>query len=229
MPNNTPSSGAIQVFTDERARLLSVYRETLDRYYEQHPGLKTHTRLEEIGTRTDTECQAIYADALLDCIKRWIKVNDIRIKSIYERLREDIGIGQSSFYDLLSSRRRVYSLETKLNLIDPFLRENRIDFRLCEDRIQEGIAGMVRTWREAMREVGMYVDSWIAGQRIDRGEPIRLTSNLSYYIQARAMVNDGTTASYRDASRQIAEQTGEKPETVRKKIQRGKLESGDNF
>jgi hypothetical protein len=154
-------------------------------------------------------------------------VNDIKIKSIYETVRVDIGISQSSFYDLLSSRRKAYSLETKLNLIAPFLRDNMIDFRLC--RFQEGIERMDRTWRKAMREAEMYLNSWIAGQRIERGEPGRLISNVDYYIQARTMVNDGTARSFRDAARQIAQQTREKPETVRKKIQRGKHQSGDNL
>jgi len=228
MTTNIPSTGALKVLSDERARLLAVYRETLASYYEQHPELKTHKRLEDIGTGADTKCLDIYADVVLDCIRRWVRVNDIRIKSFYETVRGDIGISQSSFYDLLSPRRKTYSLETKLKLIDRFLSENRIDFRLCEDRFQEGIASLRSTWQEAMREAGMYVDSWIAGQRIERGEPGPLTSNLGYYVQARAMVNDGTAASYRDAARQIAGQTGEKPETVRKKMQRGKHESGDN-
>jgi hypothetical protein len=154
-------------------------------------------------------------------------VNDFKIKSTYEIVKGDIGISKSSFYNILKGQRK-YSLKTKLKLIDPFVRNNRIDLRLCEDRFQEGTARMTRIWREAMREAEMYVDSWIAGQRIERGEPGRLMSNTDYYIQARAMVNNGTAGSYRGAARQIAEQTREKPETVRKKMQRGKHESGDN-
>jgi hypothetical protein len=53
------------------------------------------------------------------------------------------------------------------------------------------------------------------------------TCNIDYYDQAQAMVNAGTAKSERDASKQIAQVTGEKPETVRKKVQRGKNESGD--
>ena len=228
MPDNIPSTGALKVLSDERERLSSEYGETLATYYEQHPELKTHTRLEDIGTRTDTESQAIYADAVLDCIRHWTRMKGLRVKDIYEKVKDDIGISQSSFYDLLSPRRKHYSLRTKLKLIDRFLSENRIDFSQYEGRFQQGIARMTRVWQEAMREAGMYVDSWLAGQRIERGEPGRLTSNVDYHIRARAMVNDGTAASHRDASRQLAEKTGEKPETVRKKMQRGKHESGDN-
>ena len=228
MTTTTPSTRAIKVFSDERERLLSVYRETLATYYEQHPELKNHTRLEDIGTKTDIECQTIYAHLILACIRRWIKVRDFTIKSVYEMVRDHIGINQSSFYNILKGQRK-YSLNTKLKLIAPFLRKDRIDFSLCEQRFQEGIAIMARTWREAMREAEMYIDSWIAGQRIKRGEPGRLISNVDYYVQARAMVNNGTAGSYRDAARQIAEQTREKPETVRKKMQRGKHESGDNL
>jgi hypothetical protein len=227
MPDNIPSSGAMQILSGEKERLLSLYRETLASYYEQHPELENHTRLGDIGTRTDTTCQDIYADVLLDCIRRWIRVKDFKIKSTYEIVKADIGISKSSFYNILKGQRK-YSLKTKLKLIDPFVRNNRIDLRLCEDRFQEGTARMTRIWREAIRESEMYVDSWIAGQRIERGEPGRLISNTDYYIQARAMVNNGTAGSYRDAARQIAEQTREKPETVRKKMQRGKHESGDN-
>jgi len=229
MTHNTPSTGAIKVLSDERARLTSEYKETLDRYYEQHPALKNHKRLEGIGTSTDTKCLDIYADVVLDCARRWIKVSDFKIKSIYEKLRNDIALSLSSFYDLLSPRRKAYSVEIKLNLIAPFLSENRIDFRLCEDSFQEGITRMRRTWREGVREAEMYVNSWIAGERIRRGEPGRLTSNVDYYMRARAMIDTGTAKNVSDASRKIAEETGEKPETIRKKINRGKSESWDNF
>jgi len=228
MTTTTPSTRAIQVLSDERVRLFSVYGETLDSYYEQHPELKHHERLEEIGNRTDRDCLNIYADVVLECTRHWTRMKGLRVKDIYEKVKDDIGISQSSFYDLLSPRRKHYSLRTKLKLIDRFLRENRIDFSQYEGIFQQGIARMTRVWQEAMREAGMYVDSWLAGQRIERGEPGRLTSNVDYHIRARAMVNDGTAASHRDASRQLAEKTGEKPETVRKKMQRGKHESGDN-
>lgn len=229
MSNNISSTRALRVLSDERGRLLSEYRARLDRYYEQHPTLRNHTRLEGIGINTDKKCQSIYADVVLDCIRLWIRVKDFKTKNIYEMVRDDIGISQSSFYDLLSRRRKPYSLETKLNLIAPFLSENRVDYRLCEQRFQQGIERMTRTWREAIREAEMYVNAWIAGQRIDKGEPGRLISNADYYIRARAMIEKGKAKNISDASRKIAEQTGQIPETVRKKINRGKSQSWDRI
>ena len=41
--------------------------------------------------------------------------------------------------------------------------------------------------------------------------------------QAQARLEAGTAKSERDAARQLAEETGKKPETIRKAIQREKL------